>query len=131
LLLCLLVSASPDLKVYRSLFSFSEISIFFLFFLGCAFHLYVGLVFTFFRPFSGGGRSVPWCFPARALDLEVWFGFRSSCFVLGVFLFFRIRGIGRFRSSGTVPVRQREWVCFGFGGTGSEVEATGFGYWFR
>jgi hypothetical protein len=61
---------------------------FFLFFFGCVFLLlYVGLIFTFFWLFSDGGSSVPWCFSALALDLEVWFGFRSSVIVLGVFLF--------------------------------------------
>ncbi|KAK2420905.1 hypothetical protein QL285_031590 [Trifolium repens] len=98
LLLCLLVFASPDLEVYREpckSFLGSELSMFFLFFLGCVFLLlYVGLVFTFFRPFSDGGSSVPWCFPVPALDLEVWFGFRSSGIVLGVFLFFGSEVLG-------------------------------------
>jgi hypothetical protein len=41
LLLCLLVFASPDLEVFRSLFHV------FSFLCGCVFRIYVGLVFTF------------------------------------------------------------------------------------
>jgi hypothetical protein len=71
-----------------SLFSFLNFPMFFLFFFGCVFLLlYVGLIFTFFWLFSDGDSCVPWCFSALALDLEVWFGFRSSVIVLGVFLF--------------------------------------------